>query len=465
MSLSARIYEFGDYRLDTQSQTLHGARDGRSIALTARAYKTLLVFLESPGVLLDKQTLMSTIWPQLVVEENNLDQQISHLRQLLAEQPGQNRYIATVRGRGYRFVAAVAIAHPPAVPTPAVSSDELVAALPIPPWRKPAWLAAAVAVVAVAAAALQWWPRAAPPAPVPRTLAVLPFRPLAAASQDASLELGMAETLIVGLTRNGLAVRPRGAVRRYAALDRRRARRGTRARHRRRARGLHSTRRLATTRFDAVAQHNGRHAALGRHVRASLHRHLFGARRDRCPSERRAATGAHRSTSTRALHRGCRGVPALRQRTVPPLAQQRGRRAARTRLLRASDRTGSGLRARLCRHRGLLLDPRCIRHRGTGGCVPARAAGSRQAIAPRTRSRRRVRVARAHQDAVRPGLEWRRSGAAPIRRAQSRLRVGSPMARPLSRLHRPSGRGDRGSAKSRRPSTQARFSAPSSACC
>ncbi len=51
--------------------------------------------------------MMAAIWPDVIVEENNLDQNISMLRQLLGERRGERRYIVTVRRRGYRFVAPV----------------------------------------------------------------------------------------------------------------------------------------------------------------------------------------------------------------------------------------------------------------------------------------------------------------------------------------------------------------------
>ena len=69
-------------QLDASAQALYSKADGRPIALTARVYDTLLFLVEHPNELLDKRRLMSAIWPNLVVEENNLDQSISTLRQV-----------------------------------------------------------------------------------------------------------------------------------------------------------------------------------------------------------------------------------------------------------------------------------------------------------------------------------------------------------------------------------------------
>jgi DNA-binding winged helix-turn-helix (wHTH) protein len=84
-----------------------GSRRGEPVPLTARVFDTLLYFVRHPGQLLGKDELMSALWPDLFVEENNLTQNVSTLRRALGEAKGENRYIVTVPGRGYRFAAAV----------------------------------------------------------------------------------------------------------------------------------------------------------------------------------------------------------------------------------------------------------------------------------------------------------------------------------------------------------------------
>jgi len=61
--------------------------------------------LQHPGELLDKSTLIAAVWPNVVVEENNLNQVISALRRALGDGSGGRRFIVTVPGRGYQFVA------------------------------------------------------------------------------------------------------------------------------------------------------------------------------------------------------------------------------------------------------------------------------------------------------------------------------------------------------------------------
>ena len=100
------VYEFGDFALETGRRLLRRA-GGEPIALTAKVFDTLLYLVEHHGETLDKDTLLRAIWPELVVEENNLTQNISTLRQVLGEARGENRFIATVPRKGYRFVAEV----------------------------------------------------------------------------------------------------------------------------------------------------------------------------------------------------------------------------------------------------------------------------------------------------------------------------------------------------------------------
>jgi TolB-like protein len=107
MRLSGKIYEFGEFHLDVARRLLMPKTGGRPLPLTAKAFDTLLYLVEHPGELLDKSSLMQAIWPDVVVEENNLNQNISLLRRTLGECPGEHRFIVTVPGWGYRFVAPV----------------------------------------------------------------------------------------------------------------------------------------------------------------------------------------------------------------------------------------------------------------------------------------------------------------------------------------------------------------------
>ena len=100
------VFEFSGYCLDPGRRLLFGP-DGRSVPLSSRAFDTLLYLVEHPNQLIDRQTLMTAIWPGLVVEDNNLSQTIAVVRRALAETAGEHRFVITVPGRGFQFVPAV----------------------------------------------------------------------------------------------------------------------------------------------------------------------------------------------------------------------------------------------------------------------------------------------------------------------------------------------------------------------
>ena len=132
------VYEFGDFRLLAAQRRLTARADGRSIELTPKALDTLHFLVQHPGELLDKSTVMAAVWPNVVVEENNLNQVVSALRRALGDGSGGRRFIVTVPGRGYQFVAPVrevrdeAVSARPAVPAAQapISDQKSIAVLP-----------------------------------------------------------------------------------------------------------------------------------------------------------------------------------------------------------------------------------------------------------------------------------------------------------------------------------------------
>lgn len=99
------LYEFGPFRLDTGERLL--LRDGQVVPLTPKAFDVLLALLEQRGHLLEKETLLKTVWPDSFVEESNLADNISRLRKALGEGENGQKFIETIPKRGYRFVADV----------------------------------------------------------------------------------------------------------------------------------------------------------------------------------------------------------------------------------------------------------------------------------------------------------------------------------------------------------------------
>src|SRR5215475_3598098 len=122
-------YEFGDFRVDTARRQL-ARRGGEVLPLKPKVFDTLLYLVQHPGKVLEKEELMREIWPDAFVEENNLNQNVSTLRRVLGESRGENRFIVTLPGRGYRFVADVkALAEEAPVDSPEPVARQLEGAL------------------------------------------------------------------------------------------------------------------------------------------------------------------------------------------------------------------------------------------------------------------------------------------------------------------------------------------------
>ncbi|HEV7699086.1 MAG TPA: winged helix-turn-helix domain-containing protein [Pyrinomonadaceae bacterium] len=100
-----RSLHFDGFAVDPARRTV--SRDGRTLPLTAKAFDTLLFLLDNPGKTVTKQDIMDAVWADTAVEENNLTQQISALRKVFGACRGDHKFIVTVPGKGYSFIAAV----------------------------------------------------------------------------------------------------------------------------------------------------------------------------------------------------------------------------------------------------------------------------------------------------------------------------------------------------------------------
>lgn len=190
------IYEFGDFELDALRRVLVSKLDGKPVDITGRVLDALVYLIERPGQLADKRSLMQALWPRVVVEEGNLTQTIHSLRRVLGERPGEHRYIATVPGRGYQFVAQVRVRTEQASPEP------------VPPGRrKTVWRVRALSVIALvavaAAAALAVHERRDQNPPVtatavraPPSIAVLPFVDMSAEQDQEHFAEGLSEEIL-----------------------------------------------------------------------------------------------------------------------------------------------------------------------------------------------------------------------------------------------------------------------------
>jgi TolB-like protein/DNA-binding winged helix-turn-helix (wHTH) protein/tetratricopeptide (TPR) repeat protein len=272
------LYEFDKFRLDVSERILW--REGERVPLSEKSFETLCALVRRGNHLVGKDELLSEVWADAVVEENNLDKNISVLRQVLGERAGRGKFIETVRGHGFRFVPEVreigggeksrGVGYAANSETPALAAEppdlSAVAAGPFqdgedgrggeeglenqnpnsesqitptddqrrtnehtvddpqttPRGRGRLITLAVFGLLVLGSLGLYLWRRIAMPAPPARinTLAVLPFRPLLAEDRNEALEMGMADTLISKLSGGeDITVRPLSSVRRYIALE------------------------------------------------------------------------------------------------------------------------------------------------------------------------------------------------------------------------------------------------------
>ena len=220
MSLnSSEIYEFGDYRLDVDERTIERLNGGQLDALPTKTFDVLVLLVRRRGRLVSKDELLEQVWPDTIVEANNLEKRVHRLRRFLGETDSGSKHIETVRGHGYRFVApvhkleltdsrldgsSIATASPGASPdllSGAANGDVLRQTYETgknAPWdRRPVFFASAcVALLAVLVAGWYWRSTLAVRQPQLKSLAVLPFENGSGDAKVNYLSDGLSESLI-----------------------------------------------------------------------------------------------------------------------------------------------------------------------------------------------------------------------------------------------------------------------------
>jgi len=215
------IYEFGGFRVDASKRLLVGELD-ESIPLAPKVFDTLLYLVSHSGKVIDKDELMLAIWKDTIVEENNLNKNISVLRRVLGEHPDEHRFIVTVPGKGYKFVADVRSADIETLQIPDPADPVETRKTVRPKFRLVLAAAGSLSLLAVLLAGTVYWQGRSTSikSGAPQTIAILPFRPLVAENRDEALELGMAATLISRLGNDReVIVRPLSAVRNFSSLE------------------------------------------------------------------------------------------------------------------------------------------------------------------------------------------------------------------------------------------------------
>ncbi|HEX6279122.1 MAG TPA: winged helix-turn-helix domain-containing protein [Pyrinomonadaceae bacterium] len=240
------IYEFGELRLDLGECTIERI-DGRALAQLPE--KTLLLMgllVRRRGHLVTKDEILDQIWPNTVVEENNIDKRVSYLRRFLVQSGSGEKFIETVRGRGYRFVGDVRVVEvsgtwlpetlrphldkPAQVlegnghqPATTVADSEVSRPDDRPPEKansadarlmRKAGFAVAAVVVAILAGYFGFV-RTGSASPS-RSIAVLPVAPIDTSDRNLLYEVGITESIIHRLSSfEGLIVKPLNSVRAY----------------------------------------------------------------------------------------------------------------------------------------------------------------------------------------------------------------------------------------------------------
>jgi DNA-binding winged helix-turn-helix (wHTH) protein/TolB-like protein/Tfp pilus assembly protein PilF len=236
------LYDFDDFLLDAGRRIV--TRGDQAVPLTSKAFETLLVLVRNRDRVLPKEELMNAVWPDSFVEEVNLAQNISAVRKALGESPGENRFIATIPGKGYQFVCAVREREAEA----RAAADELVVArhtqaqvivveeagdeapavgdrkqLKTPRRGFRTWTMAMLGLIILTGVVGggYWWKHRIPQSSsldgTGHSVAVLPFQSLRTGTDDEHIGLGVADAVITKLSNiRQLAVRPTDVVIRYS---------------------------------------------------------------------------------------------------------------------------------------------------------------------------------------------------------------------------------------------------------
>ena len=106
MSLTLRhLYKFDSFIVDVNERVL--LRDGRMVPLTPKVFETLLLLVKNQGSIVTKEKMLTTLWPDVFVEESNVTFNIRMLRKALGDTKQSSLYIETIPRRGYRFKTQV----------------------------------------------------------------------------------------------------------------------------------------------------------------------------------------------------------------------------------------------------------------------------------------------------------------------------------------------------------------------
>jgi TolB-like protein/DNA-binding winged helix-turn-helix (wHTH) protein/Tfp pilus assembly protein PilF len=233
------IYHFDGITIDRSNFRVF--KNGRDITLTPRAFDVLVLLLENSGRAVEKREIFEVVWEETFVSDNALTKIIKEIRQAIGDDANNARYIETIPKRGYRFIGNLLTDEETQLDESQQIGDEIVEDYenqksnePVSIIEQPKKFSKAalsksvlrilIVFLILVSAFTAWFlysskfPENSPSHP--RSIAVLPFKPLNSESRDESLEMGMAETLITRLSNlKEITVRPMSAVRKYTDLQ------------------------------------------------------------------------------------------------------------------------------------------------------------------------------------------------------------------------------------------------------
>jgi len=218
--IATEQFQFGEFELDASRRRL--TRNGTELSLNPKAFDLLIELVRNSGSVVSKDELLERVWPGQFVEENNLSVHVSALRKLLGN-GGAAKFIATVPGKGYSFVAPLEypdqdlIVEQRTFERVIVERDDPLPDRSLSPAarsnRLPLYVMSCLLVTAVAAGGIWWWKHPTPAAAKIDSIAVMPFVDETGNAENDLLADGMTESLINSLSRlPNLSVKARYSV-------------------------------------------------------------------------------------------------------------------------------------------------------------------------------------------------------------------------------------------------------------
>jgi DNA-binding winged helix-turn-helix (wHTH) protein/TolB-like protein len=216
---SITCYKFDDFCLDLEKRKL--LKNGRTVTLPLKAFQVLVILARHSDRIVEKEKLLSEIWPDSFVEESNLTQYVHLLRKALGQNRDSAPYIETINKIGYRFTtgaqaifaAGDTLVEPDLADGPGRSGSGRVPVLRgrfhMPLFGR---VGAGLVVAGLVVLLVYLLIDRKPPARI-RSIAVLPFKPIDGEIRDARLGVGITDAIITRLSGSGeFSVRPTSAI-------------------------------------------------------------------------------------------------------------------------------------------------------------------------------------------------------------------------------------------------------------